>query len=69
MLFLQRQILIEKLEGYKAEHQGEEDEISEEISIQKHLIAEVTDAYKARLKLLKIFDENEAPVSDSPISQ
>jgi len=62
--------LIEKLEGYRTEHQSEDNEIVEEIRDKKEKIEEVRTSLRARMKELELLDETDsASLRNSSISQ
>ena len=62
--------MIEKLEGYRTEHQSEDNEIVEEIREKKEKIEEVRTSLRARMKELELLDETDsASLRNSSISQ
>ena len=62
--------MIEKLEGYRTEHQSEDNEIVEEIREKKETIEEVRTSLRARMKELELLDETDsASLRNSSISQ
>ena len=62
--------MIEKLEGYRTEHQSEDNEIVEEIKEKKEKIEEVRTSLRARMKELELLDETDsASLRNSSISQ
>ena len=62
--------MIEKLEGYRTEHQSEDNAIVEEISEKKEKIEEVRTSLRARMKELELLDETDSTsLRNSSISQ